>query len=111
PRMRKPRTAVCLLVAGAIAGCGDNEVPDEGESIAISASTLPGSYVEIDTSANLVGDGPDPAIDWVSVTESRRNDLATGQNDNSYAGGAKESDTCPGVGTGSIPNNKSDLKT
>jgi len=37
--------------------------------------------------------------------------LATGQNDNSYGGGSKEDDTCPGVGTGSIPNNKSDLKT
>ena len=38
-------------------------------------------------------------------------DLATGQNDDSYQGGAKEDDACPGTTTGSIPNNKSDLLT
>ena len=35
----------------------------------------------------------------------------TGRNDDSYSGGAKEDDTCPGTTTGSIPNNKSDLLT
>jgi hypothetical protein len=45
------------------------------------------------------------------VSETRKNDLATGANDDSYSGGAKEDDTCPSVGTGSIPNNKSDLLT
>src|SRR5215207_8909977 len=74
-------------------------------------ASLPGSNFEIDVNANLKVDDQPPSIDWASVTETRRNDLATGTNDDSYAGGAKEDDTCPGTTTGSIPNNKSDLLT
>jgi hypothetical protein len=74
-------------------------------------SSLPGSNFEIDNNANLKVDDAAPSIDWASVTESRRGDLATGQNDDSYSGGAKEDDACPGTTTGSIPNNKSDLLT
>jgi Prealbumin-like fold domain len=74
-------------------------------------SSLPGSNFEIDNNANLKRDDATPSIDWASVTESRRSDLATGQNDDSYSGGAKEDDACPGTTTGSIPNNKSDLLT
>lgn len=72
-------------------------------------ASLPGSNFEIDVDANLKVDDPAPSIDWASVSETRRTDLATGANDDSYAGGAKEDDTCPGTTTGSIPNNKSDL--
>jgi Prealbumin-like fold domain len=72
-------------------------------------ASLPGSNFEIDVNANLKVDDPAPSIDWASVSELRRADVATGQNDDSYAGGAKEADTCPGTTTGSIPNNKSDL--
>jgi Prealbumin-like fold domain len=74
-------------------------------------ASLPGSNFEIDVNANLKVDDPAPSIDWASVAETRRNDTATGQNDNSYSGGAKEDDTCPATTTGSIPNNKSDLLT
>ena len=74
-------------------------------------ATLPGSNFEIDTNANLKVDHAAPSIDWASVGETRKSDAATGQNDDSYAGGAKEDDTCPGTTTGSIPNNKSDLLT
>lgn len=74
-------------------------------------ASLPGSNFEIDVNANTKVDDAAPSIDWNSVSEVRKDDLATGTNDNSYSGGAKEDDTCPGVGTGSIPNNKSDLKT
>jgi hypothetical protein len=56
-------------------------------------------------------DNPAPSIDWANVDDIRKNDLPTGRNDNSYAGGAKEDDTCPGTTTGSIPINKSALKT
>jgi hypothetical protein len=76
-----------------------------------STASLPGSNFEIDDNANLIVNGPAPAIDWVGQNESRRVDLATGQNDDSYQGGAKEDDACPGTTTGSIPNNKSDLLT
>jgi hypothetical protein len=80
--------------------------------------SLEGSYFEIDTDANFTLDSPappDPADptfkDWNTVSESRQNDAATGQGDNSYKGGVKEDTTCPAETTGSIPNNKSDLKT
>jgi hypothetical protein len=72
-------------------------------------ASLPGSNFEIDVNANLKRDDPAPSIDWASVTETRATDTASGQNDNSYSGGSKEDDTCPGTTTGSIPNNKSDL--
>jgi hypothetical protein len=72
-------------------------------------ATLAGSNFEIDVNANLKVDDAAPSIDWASVGEVRGIDTASGQNDNSYAGGSKEDDTCPGTTTGSIPNNKSDL--
>lgn len=77
-----------------------------------AAASLPGSNFEIDANANLLRDNAAPSIDWASIsapTEIRQADLATGQNDDSYGGGSKEDDPCPSVGTGSIPNNKSDL--
>jgi hypothetical protein len=83
-----------------------------------STASLPGSNFEIDGvppeqgGSNLIVDGdPDVAIDWVSVDEERNVDTPSGQNDDSYKGGSKEDDACPGVEAGSIPNNKSDLKT
>ncbi len=83
-----------------------------GLTLALTASSasLPNSNFEIDTNANLVRDGAPPAIDWVNVNENRQQDLASGQQDDSYSGGAKEDDACPSAGTGSIPNNKSDLR-
>jgi hypothetical protein len=74
-------------------------------------ASLAGSNFEIDVNANLKVDDPAPSIDWASVTEARKTDAATGTNDDSYAGGTKEDDACPGTTTGSIPNNKSDLLT
>ena len=74
-------------------------------------ASLPGSNFELDIDANLKVDDPVPSIDWASVSDSRQPDLATGRNDDSYAGGTKEDDACPGTTTGSIPNNKSDLLT
>ena len=72
-------------------------------------ASLTGSNFEIDLDANLKLNDASPSIDWASVSEIRRADAPTGRNDDSYAGGAKEDDTCPGTTTGSIPNNKSDL--
>jgi Prealbumin-like fold domain len=76
-----------------------------------SEASLAGSNFEIDVDANLKVEDPSPSIDWAAVSEVRKNDAPTGQNDDSYDGGSKEDDTCPGTGTGSIPNNKSDLLT
>ncbi len=74
-------------------------------------ASLPGSNFEIDVDANLKIDDPAPSQDWAGVTEIRATDEPTGGNDDSYQGGVKEDTTCPGETTGSIPNNKSDLRT
>jgi hypothetical protein len=80
-----------------------------------TANSLGGNF-EIDgppNGSNFIVDFPsDPdSIDWASVDESRQVDRPTGQQDDSYKGGVKEDTACPGEVTGSIPNNKSDLKT
>ena len=61
------------------------------------------------TDGNLAVDGAES--DWCTDPGLvvRKNDLPTGQNDDSYAEGAKEDDLNPPVETGSIPNNKVDL--
>ena len=84
-------------------------------------ASLEGSTFQIDNNANFKVDpdtisggadtGPLVNQDWNSVAESKQDDVATGTNDNSYSGGVKEDTLCPGTTTGSIPNNKSDLKT
>jgi Prealbumin-like fold domain len=101
-RRRRPfayLAALTVLVAGLVFVVG------------ATATSLPGSNFEIDVNANLKVDNLAPSIDWASVNENRQADLPTGQYDDSYQGGAKEDDACPGTTTGGIPNNKSDLLT
>ena len=74
-------------------------------------TSLPGSNFEIDVNANLKVDDAAPSVDWASVTETRATDKPTGGTDDSYQGGVKEDTTCPAETTGTIPNNKSDLRT
>jgi hypothetical protein len=73
-------------------------------------ASLPGSNFEIDVDANLKLDDPAPSIDWASVSEIRKADTASGQNDESFGNGTKEDTAVPSVVTGGIPPNKSDLK-
>ena len=70
------------------------------------------SKFEIDKpDANMTVDGTVAgSLDWMNVNDRKTQDLASGRTDNSYNGGEKEDDICPGSGTGSIPNNKSDLR-
>jgi hypothetical protein len=72
--------------------------------------SLSGSNFEIDTDGNLKQDDASPSIDWASITEVRRQDLASGSGDNSFGQGTKEDSAVPSVVDGSIPPNKSDLK-
>jgi hypothetical protein len=72
--------------------------------------SLPGSNFEIDTDANLKVNDAAPSIDWANVTEIRKADTASGQNDESFGNGTKEDTAVPSVVTGGIPPNKSDLK-
>ena len=81
-----------------------------GWQVVAFATSLPGSSFEIDNNANLKVDVPGNS-DWLTVNEAKGVDATSGRTDDSYAGGAKEDDTCPGTTLGSIPNNKSDLKT
>ncbi|MFF2494466.1 collagen binding domain-containing protein [Agromyces sp. NPDC058064] len=73
--------------------------------------SLPGSDFEIDTNANLVVNDPAPSIDWAGVDEVRKPDKPTGSGDDSFGQGSKEDTLVPSVVDGSIPPNKSDLKT
>jgi hypothetical protein len=102
-------TRARLAFAGAlVVGCA--LVPTVATANHPEAS-LEGSDFEIDVDANLVVDDPAPSTDWAGVTEMRATDVPTGANDDSYKGGVKEDTACPGETTGSIPNNKSDLRT
>ena len=64
-------------------------------------------------------DGPADCIDWLaggSGTALRagvltKNDVPSGTNDDSFGQGTKENDANPTIVAGSIPPNKSDLKT
>ena len=78
---------------------------------AAGGASLPGSTFEIDTDANLTVQGAAPALDWANVTDIKKSDLATGSGDDSFGGGSKEDTAVPVVTDGSIPPNKSDLKT
>jgi len=60
------------------------------------------------TDGNIVSNG-NP--DWGNVTEQRKSDIPTGPQDDSFGQGTKEDSPVPSVVNGSIPNNKSDLKT
>jgi hypothetical protein len=73
--------------------------------------SLGGSNFEIDTDANLKLDHNAPSIDWATVAEVRTDDEPTGSGDDSFTQGASEDTPNPAVSTGSIPPNKSDLKT
>ncbi|UTW12195.1 MSCRAMM family protein [Marinobacterium rhizophilum] len=81
----------------------------------VSATSLPGSHFEIDANANFAVDGTvPPAIDWALPAVASAAvvviDQLTGSNDDSFKGGTKEDSVNPQTTTGSIPNNKSDLK-
>jgi hypothetical protein len=83
-----------------------------------SAASVSGSHFEIDgaelpvTNANLVVNGSG-GIDWVSTgmgADVVKPDRPTGQDDDSFTQGTNINDTPTTITTGSIPNNKSDLK-
>lgn len=90
-----------------------------GWVVAVQAANGIGGNFEIDTNANMVVDGSSPNIDWLtggSGTALRsgvltKADKATGPGDDSFGNGSKEDTAVPSVVDGSIPPNKSDLKT
>ena len=77
----------------------------------VSAQSLPGSNFEIDPDANLVRDNPIPSTDWVEVDFLLKEEEFDGSDDDSFGQGTKEDTEVPSPVTGSIPPNKSDLKS
>ena len=90
-----------------------------GAATPCANSVLAGSNFEIETDANLVVNGPADCIDWLtggSGTDFRagvlkKDDKPSGTTDDSFGQGTQENDANPTIVTGSIPPNKSDLKT
>jgi uncharacterized repeat protein (TIGR01451 family) len=84
-----------------------------------AGSVLGGSNFEIDADANLKVDGPADCIDWLAGGAGSalrtgvlaKNDKPSGANDDSFGQGSQENDANPTIVAGSIPPNKSDLKT
>jgi hypothetical protein len=74
-----------------------------------AGANLPGSTFEGNDGNFVVNTAGN--TDWVNVHGGVTTgvDLATGQTDNSFGNGTKESDVNVTVGTGSIPNSKADL--
>jgi hypothetical protein len=90
-----------------------------GAAACPTSSVVPGSNFEIDTNANLTADGGSPCIDWLAGGSGTapasgvitRPDKATGSGDDAFGQGTSEDDASPTIVAGSIPPNKSDLKT
>lgn len=94
-----------------LGSCSDNEEPEVASTTQASHAevSLAGANFEIDTDANLKRDDPAPSIDWASVTEIRKEDAPSGQNDDAFGQGTKEDTAVPTIVSGSIPPQKSDL--
>ena len=92
------------------------EVSLTGSNFEIEHPTTPRTDGTI--GANLKVDDAAPSVDWASFAhtlptdpEKRKADLPTGAGDDSFGQGTKEDTAVPSVVDGSIPPNKSDLKT
>jgi hypothetical protein len=105
-RSNRSRIRALLLVTVALGMLLVYVIPASASHPEVS---LPGSNFEIDTDANLKLDDPAPSIDWATVSENRKADIAPGPTDDSFGQGTKEDTPVPTVVDGSIPPNKSDL--
>lgn len=109
--MKTPSTRIkfTALLVSAVLGAGMSTTDAQANN---HLQSLPGSQFEIDTNADLIVNGG-LTLDWANVQDdakySEQDDLPTGKNDDSFAGGTKEDTQGPNTTTGSIPNNKSDL--
>ena len=73
---------------------------------------LANSNFEIDSDANLMADhAAPPSLDWANVAEDRQDDAPSGSGDDAFGKGTKEDTAASSTVNGSIPPNKSDLKT
>src|SRR6266540_2494662 len=105
---RRARVRALLLVTAVLGMLLAYSVPASASHPEVS---LAGSNFEIDTDANLKADDAAPSIDWGTVAEVRKVDKPTGATDDSFGQGTKEDTAVPTVVDGSIPPQKSDLRT
>src|SRR3954451_18094285 len=106
-----------MLAAAAVGLSGAVRAP--AASPCATTSVLSGSNFEVDTDANMKVDGAGDCIDWLAGgtgTPLRTGvlsttDKPTGSTDDSFGQGSQEDDANPTIVAGSIPPNKSDLKT
>src|SRR4051812_36998128 len=109
--------AAVSLAAVAVGLSGAVRAP--AASPCATTSVLSGSNFEIDTDANMKVDGAGDCIDWLAGgtgTPLRTGvlsttDKASGTTDDAFGQGSSENDADPTIVAGSIPPNKSDLKT
>lgn len=106
-RNRRGRAVIALGGAAALILTAFAALPAQASHPEVS---LPDSNFEIDTDANLRVDDAG-SLDWLNVADVPKPDLDSGAGDNSFGQGAKEDSPVPSVVDGSIPPNKSDLKT
>jgi hypothetical protein len=106
---RRARARRRSIVAAAAFLCGAGLIRMQSAEASHPEVSLAGSDFEIDTDANLKVDDAAPSIDWASVAEARKADVASGTGDDSFGQGAKEDSPVPTVVSGSIPPQKSDL--
>ncbi|HKY74529.1 MAG TPA: Ig-like domain-containing protein [Acidimicrobiia bacterium] len=115
---RSSTTSVALGLALGLAASILVTSPSEATVACGAQTSLSQSRFEIDVDANTRVNNTLDCIDWSDSTTPTSyragvlapNDLPTGSGDDSFQG-ASEGDVDPAVGTGSIPPNKSDLKT
>ncbi len=81
-----------------------------GPVVSASAASLAGSSFEIDTDADLVSNGQPDWLVGGALRITPKADLASGGGDDAFKQGTKEDSDIPGIESGSIPPNKSDLK-
>jgi hypothetical protein len=111
---RRPKVGVLGMAALVVALIALSASTASGTTVGPPActntATLTGSAFEIDADANLVVNTTN-CSDWLSVADIKKNDKPTGSGDDSFGQGTSENDPNPTIVDGSIPPNKSDLKT
>lgn len=127
-RRRSPLIAMAAAVGLVITGLGATAasaaapvlVSLTGSNFEIEHPTTPQSNGSIGANLTVEGLAIDPdtgdaynedALDWNNVTEVRKPDKPSGSGDDSFGQGSKEDTPVPTEVSGSIPPNKSDLKT
>jgi hypothetical protein len=115
--IRNHRSLIGLLVVCALGGTLPVVLANEADAApCVTPNVLTGSNFEVDTNANLAVNGTSPCVDWLDGSAMRASvltkaDKASGSGDDAFGQGTAENDANPTIVNGSIPPNKSDLKT